>query len=181
MKSTSRRRFLQTSSSLSIFGLAGCGGLSNSDSSPTQSREYDRLEETTIYVADDVGLRLPEDTTQEDEPENAELVVLHGNLAVTAEQVVTWLTEDRVIALLGDQAQQSWLDVIQSDAYREAFDSEGYAVGEPAPHLLVGVAVEDRTTTYRKSWGNQPANDDLLAALDVTMAEIQTRKSNEKE
>lgn len=181
MQSTSRRRFLYTSGTLSIFGLAGCARLSNSDPSENQSREYDHLTETTIYVADDVGLRLPEDATQTDEPDNAELVVLHGNLAVTAEQVVTWLTEDRVIALLGDQAQQSWLDVVQSDPYSEAFDSEGYGVGDPAPHLLVGVAVEDRTTTYRKSWGNQPSNDDLLGALDETLGDIQARKSDDTE
>lgn len=181
MRSTSRRRFLQTSSTLSVFALAGCASLSNSDPSADQSREYDNLTETSIYVADDVGLRLPEDATRVAEPEDAEIVVLHGNLAVPAEQVVTWLTEDRVIALLGDRAQQSWLDVVQSDSYREAFASEDYAVGEPAPHLLVGVAVEDRTTTYRKSWGNQPANDDLLVALDETVADIRARKSDEAE
>lgn len=181
MESLSRRRLIQTSSTLSIFGLAGCASLPHTDSSTDQPREYDWLEATTIYVADDVGLRLPDDVTRVDAPKNAELVILHGNLAVSAEQVVTWLTEDRVIALLGDRAQESWLDVVQSDPYREAFDSEGYGVGEPAPHLLVGVAIDDRTTTYRKSWGDQPANDDILAALDETMSEIKSRSTEERE
>lgn len=181
MKSNSRRRLIQTSSTLAIFGLAGCSSLLNSESSTNQPREYTWLEEATIYVADDVGLRLPEDATQVDAPKNAELIILHGNLAVSAEQVVTWLTEDRVIALLGDRAQQSWLDVVQSDPYREAFDSDGYSLAEPAPHLLVGIAIDDRTTTYRKSWGNQPANDDILAALDETMSEIKSQRTEKRE
>lgn len=172
MQSTSRRRVLQTSCTLSIFGLAGCAHLSSNDPSGNQSREYNHLTATTIYVADDVGLSLPEEAPTANEPDNAELIVRHGDLAVSAEQVVTWLTEDRVIALLGDRAQESWLGVVQSEPYRDVFESKGYAVGKPAPRLLVGVAVEDRTTTYRKSWGNQPANDDLLAALDETIAKI---------
>ena len=181
MLSAPRRRFLRTWSGLSVFGLAGCASLSNSDPSADQPREYDHLTETTVYLADDVGLRLPEDATSVAEPEDAELLVLHGNLAVPPERVVAWLTEDRVVALLGDRAQQSWLEVVRSDAYSEAFAAEGYSVGEPAPHLLVGVAVEDRTTTYRKSWGNQPTNEDLLAALDETLADIRTRKPDENE
>lgn len=180
MKPSTRRRFFQISCSVSILGLAGCPSLTNSNPPPNQSREYDQLENTKIYVADDVGLRLPEGATRVDEPENARLIVLHGNLAETPEQVTTWLTEDCIIALLGDQAQESWLDVVQSEPYHEAFDSEGHSVGEPAPHLLIAVAIEDRTTTYRKSWGDQPANDELLAAFDETMADIRTRKSEEQ-
>lgn len=179
MDSTTRRRLLRSTGPLSVLGLAGCASLSNGDPSSSESPGYDHLEGTTIYVAEDVGLRLPADATRADDPGSAELVVLHGNLAVTAEQVVTWLTEGRVVALLGDQAQESWLEVVQSDPYRGAFDSEGHGVGEPAPHLLVAVAVEDRTTTYRTSWGDQPANDDILSALDDTMGEIRDRRAGD--
>lgn len=177
----SRRRVLVTSNLVWLSGLTGCSGITNSDPSTNHAHEYPELNETEIYVAEDVGLRLPKDTTQVDEPGNAELIILHGNLAVAPAQVVTWLTQDRVIALLGDRAQQSWLDVVQSDPYRAAFESEGYGVGEPAPHLLIAVAIENRTTSYRKSWGNQPGNDDLLATLDETMADISSRKADQTE
>lgn len=176
MKALSRRRLLQSATALPFLGLAGCPTLTNSDA-PSQTPEYEHLPDTAIYVADDVGLRLPENATRVDAPEQAELLILHGNLAVPAERVVTWLTEGRVIALLGDRAEHSWLDVARSEPYREAFDSEGLADGEPDPQLLVAVAVDDRTTTYRKTWGNQPANDDLLTALDETLTDIETRRS----
>jgi hypothetical protein len=144
--------------------------------STSSSPEYDQLQNTPVYVADDVGLRLPENATRVDAPEHAELLILHGNLAVTAQQVVMWLTEGRIIALLGDRAEDSWVEVEQSESYREAFDSEGSGDAEPNPHLLIAVAMENHTTTYRKTWGDHPDNDDLLTALDETMADIETRR-----
>lgn len=180
MESLSRRRLLQSASMVSFLGLSGCTSLSNSDST-SYSPEYDQLRNTAIYVADDVGLRLPENATRVDAPENAELLILHGNLAVTAQQVVTWLKEGRIIALLGDRAEDSWFDVTQSEPYRETFDSEGFGDAEPDPQLLIAAAIENRTTTYRKTWGDQPDNNELLAALDETMTDIETRRSKKTE
>lgn len=181
MNSTPRRRFLQTVSASSIVALAGCASLWNSDPSGGQPPEHDNLTTTSVHVADDVDLQLPADATQEDDPGDAELVILPGEPSAPSQDVVTWLTEDRVVALVGEGAQQSWLDVAQSDAYGEAYDQEGYAVGEPAPYVLVGVAIGDRTTTYRKSWGDQPGDDDILAALDETLADIESRRATETE
>lgn len=179
MPSRSRRRLLTSAGSLSVVGLAGCASLLHSDPHEDQSRDYDELRGTPIYVADDVGLRLPDTADRVDGPENAELLALHGNLAATPAQVVTWLTADRVLALLGDRAEASWLEVVGSDAYREAFQSEGYGDSEPDPHLLVGAAIGDYTTTYRKTWGDQPTNDEIMTELDETLADIEDRRSEQ--
>jgi hypothetical protein len=89
-----------------VVPVAGCSELIGRSPSGTSTPGYDRLGQTPTYVSDDVGLRLPDDVPRVKAPSNADLVVLHGNLAVDVEQAVTWLADERVIALLGTPSER---------------------------------------------------------------------------
>jgi len=171
MNHPTRRRFLQGVSALSVVSIAGCSVLSD-NSTPTPTPEYDTLEETSTYRSDDVGLSLPEAVPRADSPEEAELVVVHGNPSVEPDQAVTWLTDGRAVALLGDAAAETWREWTSSDAYAEAFDDRGRAESDPAPHLLVAGANETTARTNRFSWADLPSNAELVEALDEAVADI---------
>lgn len=169
-----RRCLLQTMSTLPIVTLTGCSAISNNSPSPTQTPTYEQLTQTPVYTSDDVGLRIPDRIPTVEAPTNADLIVLHGNPAVDAEQAVTWLADERAVALLGDRAQSTWTTWTQSESYRTTFETRGRGEADPAPHLLVAAAVETHATTYRYSWGDQPSNDEILDALNEAMGEIAT-------
>lgn len=174
MKNPTRRRLLQTAGALSTVSLAGCTAMVDSSRTATSTPEYEHLPQTAVYTDDDVGIRLPESVPRVDAPTNADLVVLHGNPEEEAEQAVDWLAGDRAVALLGDRAQETWLEWAESEAYEETFESNGRAAADPAPHLLVAAASDTDVSTYRYSWGDQPSNGDVVRALDDAMVEMAT-------
>lgn len=108
-------------------------------------------------------------------PADADLLVIPGDTTIGAAQAVEWLTDDRVLALLGSTAEATWLDWAQSEPFAEAFDPGGYADGEPDPLLLVAAKVGQDVPTYRHSWGGTPRNRDLLRAMDEDLAAIASR------
>lgn len=168
-----RRRLLQATTALSVVTLAGCSALSTGTSTPTPAPPYDHLRNTPIYRSDDVGLRIPDRLPTVEAPTNAELLVIHGNPAVDAEQAVTWLVDGRAVALLGDSAQTTWTRWTQSEAYRETFQSKGRSEATPEPHLLVATAAGTTAETHRYSWSDLPSNTQLLDALDDAIADIE--------
>ena len=168
-----RRRLLETMTTLPVVLLAGCSALSDSTSTPTPIPSYNHLRNTPVYRSDDVGLRIPDRLPTVEAPTNADLIVIHGNPAVDAEQAVTWLADERAVALLGDSAQSTWIEWTQSGVYRETFDSKGQSEATPEPHLLVAAATGTTATTYRYSWNGLPSNTQLLDALDDAMADIE--------
>lgn len=180
MNHTSRRALVRSIAALPVVAVAGCA--EQSDDSPTTSTpDYDHLRRTPTYVSDDVGLRLPEEVPRVDAASNADLVVVHGNPEVDAEQAVEWLADERVIALLGDRAQQTWLAWAQSEEYRTAFGEQARSEAEPAPHLLVAAARETEVTTSRFSWGDLPSNSELVRSLEEALGDIATWTPGENE
>ncbi|MEF8806528.1 hypothetical protein [Natronomonas sp.] len=176
-----RRRLLRAASTTPFVALAGCSFLPERTSQTTESPDYEQLRNTAVYVGDDVGLRLPESVPRVSAPTNADLLVVHGNPEVSVETAVSWLADDRAVALLGDRAQDTWLDWARSEEFEDTFDTQGVGEAEPAPQLLVGATVGVRVTTYRKTWENQPNNDEIVAALDETMSDLETQRSEEEE
>lgn len=174
MTHLSRRGLLRGATALSVLPVAGCSELLGRSPSGTPTPGYDRLGQTPTYVSDDVGLRLPDDVPRVEAPSNADLVVLHGNPAVDVEQAVTWLADERAIALLGDRAQRTWLAWTQSEEYRDTFDRQGGSESDPAPHLLVAAAIETDVTTSRFSWAELPSNRELVESLDKALDDIAT-------
>ncbi|MEF8801928.1 MAG: hypothetical protein V5A38_12255 [Halolamina sp.] len=172
MENSTRRRLLQTAGALPAVSLTGCAAPFEWPQTATSTPAYEQLPQTAVYTADDVGIRLPESVQRVAAPTNADLIVLHGNPAVEAEQAVTWLAEERAVALLGDRAQETWLDWARSEAYRETFGSGELAAGDPPPHLLVAAASGSDMSTYRYSWSDQPSNGDIVRTLDDAMVEI---------
>lgn len=175
MERPTRRRLLQTAGTLPPLTLAGCAASVDDSPTATPTPEYERLPRTAVYVADDVGVRFPETVQRVEAATNAELVLLHGSPGVDADQAVTWLADERVVALLGDGAQETWLEWADSDAYRDSFGSEGRAAADPAPHLLVAAAVETDVATHRYSWGELPSNAEILRALEDALVDIESR------
>lgn len=175
-----RRRFLQSIGAVPFVALAGCSFLSKNTSPTTDTPEYEQLRNTAVYVGDDVGLRLPESVPRVSEPTNADFLVVHGNPEVSVETAVSWLVDGCAVALLGDRAQQTWLDWARSEEFEDTFDTQGVSEANPAPQLLVGATVGGRVTTYRKTWGDQPSNDEIVAALAETMSDLETKRSEEQ-
>lgn len=178
MENPTRRRLLQTACTLPAVSLAGCAAMFEGPQTATSTPEYEQLPRTAVYTADDVGVRLPESVPRVDAATNADLIVVHGNPDVEAEQAVTWLSDERAVALLGDRAQETWLDWARSDAFGDTFESGGLAEADPAPHLMVAAALGTNVSTYRYSWGNQPSNGDIVRALDDAMVEIANETPN---
>lgn len=174
MEQLTRRGLLQRTSTLSILAFAGCSALSNSSPSTTPTPEHAQLRRTPTYISDDVGLRLPDAVPRVEAPTNADLVVLHGNPAVDAEQAVTWLADERVLALLGDSAQRTWLTWTRSEDYRDTFGEQARSESDPAPHLLVAAAIETAVTTDRFSWSDLPNNSELVQSLNEALDDLAT-------
>lgn len=178
MEQPTRRRLLQTAGTLPAVSLAGCAAMLDSSQTATSTPEYEQLPKTAVYTDDDVGIRLPETVTRVEAATNADLIVLHGNPEVEAEQAVNWLADERAVGLLGDRAQETWLDWGESEAYEETFENEGRAAADPAPHLLVAAASDTTVSTHRYSWGDQPSNGDVVRALDDAMVEIAEERAD---
>jgi hypothetical protein len=168
-----RRRLLQATTTLPVVALAGCGALSDTTPTPSRTPEYEQLVRTPVYVGDDVGFRVPDRIPTVTAPTNADLVVVHANPAVGVEQVVTWLTDDRAVALLGGSAQQTWTEWTQNETYRDTFGAGGRSEADPSPHLLVAAAVDTDATTFRYSWSDLPSNGEILDALEDAMTDIE--------
>lgn len=164
-----RRRVLAGAAATSIAALAGC---TNLPGEATDEPSYERLPTTPVYLADGVDLTLPDEVETVDGPANADLLVLPDDTDVSADRAVEWLADERAVALLGDGAQDTWLDWTEDDAYISAFGDQGRAEANPAPQLLVGAYDDGLVTTYRKTWGNGPDDQDVLAELDEVLVDL---------
>lgn len=152
---------------------AGCSALRSDDSPDDPS--YERLPLTAVYVDDGVDLAMPEAVQTVGATTNADLLLLPDDVDVGAEQAVEWLADERAVALLGEDAEAKWFEWVRSEAYDDTFGRQGGADSEPDPFLLVAAAVGTRVTTYRRSWGDDPRDRDLLRALDETLVDIEDR------
>lgn len=168
-----RRRFLAAAGATLPTAVAGCSTLPGMGDSTPENLQFEKLHQTPVYRADGVDLSLPEEVPTVRVAGNAELLVFPGDPDVDAEQAVEWLADDRVLALVGDAAEATWIEWAQSDAYTETFENEGYGDSSPDPDLLLAAAVELQVTRYSRSWSDGPRNRDLLRALDETLVDIE--------
>lgn len=172
MQQYTRRSALHTSS-IALFGLfAGCSALST-ESTDSEGLSLERLDTTAVYVDDEVALSMPAEIETVTEPHNADLLVLSGDTNIDGEQAVEWFTDDRIIALLGDSSEATWLSWARSDAFRDAFKNGGSGDSEPDPSLVVGARVGLYVTTHRRSWSGTPRDRDILRALDEVLVAIE--------
>lgn len=172
MRQISRRRALHAGS-VALFGsLAGCSSTPTDESEP-QDLTFDRLDVTAVYVADEVDLSMPEGVETVAATDDADLLVLADETDVDAEQAVEWLTADRVLSLVGDSSEATWLSWARSDAFEDAFENRGYSDSEPDPSLLTGAKIGNYVKTYRRSWSSGPRDRDVLRALDESLVAIE--------
>ncbi|WP_058828748.1 hypothetical protein [Haloferax sp. Q22] len=172
MQHYTRRNALRACGIAALSSLAGCSALQTDDQDTAQPT-YERLDVTPVYVAEEVDLSMPAAIETVSAPHNADLLVLPDETDTDATQAVEWLVDDRVIALLGQNAEGTWLSWVQSDAFRDVFDTQGYSESDPAPSLVVGAKVGLNTTTSRYSWGDAPSTRDVLEALDESLVAIE--------
>lgn len=173
MRDYTRRSALRAGGIALLAPIAGCSALST-ESSDVDDLTFERLDTTAVYAAEGVELSMPEEIGTVTATHNADLVLLSSDTSVGAEQAVEWFADDRVIALLGDSSEATWLSWARSDAFREAFRNEGYADSEPDPSLVVGAKVGLYVTTHRRSWSGSPRDRDILRALDDVLVAIET-------
>ncbi|WP_244531495.1 hypothetical protein [Halogranum amylolyticum] len=122
---------------------------------------------------------MPAEIQTVNETQNADLLVLPHDTNIDAKQASEWLLEDRVLALLGESSEATWLSWARSDAFRDAFENEGYGDGEPDPSLVVGARIDQLITTYRYTWGDEPSDRDVLEALDESLVAIEKKTPTE--
>lgn len=126
-------------STLRVIGIAlfslfvGCSALST-DSSDFENLSFERLDATAVYVTDGVELSMPAEVQTVDGTHNADLLVLPGDTNTNAQKAVKWLADDRVIALLGDSSEPTWLSWTRSDAFRDAFQNRDTAMVNQIHH-----------------------------------------------
>lgn len=180
--STTRRRALAGLAAALTGATAGCSelghrlsGAGEADATP-EDPSYERLDRVGVYLDDAVDLAVPEEVGTVGSPGEADLLVLPDDAEADAGQAADWLAADRLVALLGDESQATWLEWARSDAFAEAFGG-GYAEGRPAPQLLVGAAIGDRVTTYRTTWEGGPSDPDVLEELDEALVDVDQRTS----
>lgn len=166
-----RRRQVVAGAATTLLGVvAGCGNLPG-DGTPT-GQEYDQLQRTAVYRDDSVDLSLPDDVPTVTAPTNADLIVLPGAPEADTEQAVEWLTDERVLALIGADSESTWLAWVQSDTFSDTFDTEGYGDAEPDPDLLVGATVGLDLARYNRTWQDAPRDRDILRALDEILVDL---------
>lgn len=169
---TTRRRILSTSGITIVGTLAGCTDLLGNETTP---EEYEHLQQRPVYVAASVDLSIPDTVQTVDAPDDADLVVIPDKPNIEAPKAVEWLEQKRAIALLGEEAQSTWLSWEQSDAYVEAFDPKGGAEGDPEPNLLIAWYTGPLVTTQHYIWRPDPTDNEVLRALNDTLGDIEPR------
>jgi hypothetical protein len=174
----SRRRVLAGLGAAASGFLAGCG--STSDEGTPATPTFERLDVTSVHVADDLALSVPAAVPTVGSRANAELLVLPGDAAVGAAGVADWLADGKVLGLLGPAAEATWLDWADSEAVAEHFDTEGVSDANPDPQLLVAAAVDRSLPTYRTTWGDEPTDRDVLVALDDALVDVHDRRQSDQ-
>lgn len=167
--SLTRRHALRASEGVLLGAVAGCTELVGSDS---RSDEYHQLQELPIYLESDVDLAVPDDVQTVAEPEEADLIVLPDTPEIEASQAVDWLEHQRVLALVGEESQPTYLSWRRSDVYVEAFDPSGMGEGDPPPKLLLCWHADSMVHTSQHSWGYEPTDSDYLDGIDKTLERI---------
>lgn len=168
-----RRRLLAGVGVTLTGAIAGCSMLATDES--TDDPSLDRLARTAVYVDDAADLSVPDEVPTVSAPSNADLLVLPGDTDVGATQAVEWLTDDRVVALVGASAEGTWLEWVQTDVYVETFETRGYGDSEPDPDLLAAHAHGSDVTRYGRTWSDGPRERDLRRALDEIMVDVENR------
>ena len=168
-KYLTRRRAMATLGAAIVGALAGCVGFIENGES---SEEYERLQERPVYFAANVDLSVPDEVWTVDAPTDADLVVLPDTPDTEVSQGVEWIKQGRAIALLGDDAQNTWLSWIQSDVYVETFGREDFGVGEPEPNVLVAWDAGSVVTTSRSTIDSGLTDRTVLSTLDEALGDI---------
>lgn len=173
-RSSIRRRRLLAGAGAALLGAAaGCSSLGGA--SEPEEPDIDRLTELAVYRADGVELTFPEGVSTVDAPEDAYVVVLPGDTDVGPETAADWFTSGRVIALIGDGAEPTYLDWRRSDTFDATFDNEGVGDASPDPQLLAANSVDNFLYRYGRTWGNEPSETDLLKGLDEVLIEMESQ------
>lgn len=159
-----RRRVLGCAGAALIGALAGCETLSADESTIPTQPDYDQLEAISVYVAHGLDVTVPERIPIVDDTAAADLLLLPADTG--AAQAIEWLDSGRVVALLGDGAQETWLHWIQSEAYEDAFGRRGYAESDPAPDLLVLVPSDTGVTGHNYTWASGYDDRDVLEGVE---------------
>lgn len=172
MPSSTRRRILSSSGLAIVGAVAGCTDLLGDE---TDSDEYEHLQQRPVYIETSIDLAIPDTVQLVDTPADADLIVIPDRPDIEASQAVEWVEQKRAIALLGREAQSTWLSWVDSDVYVEAFDPQGFAEGDPDPELLIAWDTGTVVTTQHYSWGSGPSDSDVLSALNETLGDIDPR------
>ena len=170
---TGRRRLLAGAGAALLGAAAGCSSLGGA--SEPEKPDIDRLTELAVYRVDGVELTFPEGVSIVEAPEDAFVVVLPGETDVGPERAASWFTAGRVVTLIGDGAEPTYLDWLGSDTFGETFDNQGVGDASPDPQLLAANAVDRFLYRYGRTWEGGPSDTDLLEGLDEILIEMESK------
>lgn len=179
----SRRQLIGGGTIFATSVFAGCGGAlptGDGDSATRTPGSLEHLKQSQLYVAPEVSLSLPDGVSQADSPENADLVVLPASTDVAPATARDWLIAGKGIALVGTDAQSTYIQWHHSEAFQNTFGG-AYAKGDPPPELLVAFTHDRKFSSYSTSGGRAGSltNVQLLMGLEDAVAAEQTRTPSE--
>lgn len=169
-----RRRIVATVGVGILGGLAGCLGRFGNDSSDSsaEAEEYEHLKEWPVYVADGLDLSVPPAVHIEASPSDADLIVLLDETETDVSRAIDWLADGRVLAVVGEDAQETVTSWMESDAFTDEFGEQMVGGGEPEPELVMAVDSGSIVSTHRFSWEDGPADSDILWALNKQLDDL---------
>ncbi len=171
--SIDRRRLLAGAGAALLGAAAGCTSFGGANE--PEDPDLKRLPELPVYRAAGVDLVFPEEVATVGTPEDADVVVIPGDTDVGPEQAAEWFTSGRVVALVGDGAEPTYLDWLRSDTFDDTFDNGGYGDASPDPQLLAAISVNKFLYRHNRTWGDDPSDAQLLEGLDEILVEMESR------
>lgn len=187
--SSTRRRCLAGLAASLSTALAGCGALGSTADTPTADA-YPFLEGQRVFVDPSLSIERPEGVRAAAVPWAADVIVVPDDTDWETSTVVDWLAAGRLVAILGEHSESTYHDWKTSDAYADAFGepramaesqgssgssgglfaggSSGTESGELPEFVAAWAVGDERTTTYRVTWGgtDDPSDAQIFDAVD---------------
>ncbi len=176
MRDIRRRSLLGALAAGSLTTVAGCSAFASDDGPEDKTpKEYDFLATQQVYVAPAVSLTVPSAVPRVEAPKDATLLILPDTTDVAPETGINWLASDNGVAFVGAEGQATLVEWVESDAYAEAFDSNGFGVGSPPPDFLVAFGVDRQyISKHSFTWNDTSDPDDerYLTALEDALEDV---------
>lgn len=170
-----RRQKLSFLASLSVCGLSGCA-LNIPDSNAGGNPTYDYPKDRPIYISENIHLQFPDDVKNVHSPDNADMIVLSPDTEKNAEQVVSWMRDQKGVSVFGDgdEVHGTWDVWRETDTYQEIEgEARAGSTRESADSKMFAAQwkSESIVASHTSTWDNLDGRD-LIVSIDYAFQEM---------